>query len=80
MLSRDPAAARLGLAYFVAALSYNLTEHAFRELHPVWIAFLLAITAVPKTYRIAEVATQTAESSHCANLQPATSCVYGESF
>jgi len=46
-LRRDPESAKLRLAFFFVAVSYNLTEHAFRELHPVWIAFLLAITAVP---------------------------------
>jgi hypothetical protein len=40
--------AKLRVAFFVVAASYNLTEHAFRELHPVWIAFLLAIIAVPE--------------------------------
>ena len=45
---RDPEAARLRLAYFVVAAVYNLTEAAFRELHPVWIAFLLAVIVVPE--------------------------------
>jgi O-antigen ligase len=40
--------AKLRVAFFVVAASYNLTEHAFRELHPVWIAFLFAIIAVPE--------------------------------
>ncbi len=47
-LRRDPVAGRLKLAFFVVALLYNLTEHAFRELHPMWIVFLLAITVVPE--------------------------------
>ncbi len=47
-LRRDPEAGRLKLAFFVVAVIYNLTEHAFRELHPVWIVFLLAITVVPE--------------------------------
>jgi len=47
-LRRDPQTNGLRLAYFVVAAIYNLTEHAFRELHPVWIAFLLAVTAVPE--------------------------------
>lgn len=38
---------RLKLAFFVVAATYNLTEHAFRELHPVWIIFLLAVTVIP---------------------------------
>jgi len=45
---RDPEAARLRLAYFVVAAVYNLTEAAFRELHPVWIVFLLAVIVVPE--------------------------------
>jgi O-antigen ligase len=36
---------RLSLAYMVAALVYNITESAFRELDPIWIALLLAVTA-----------------------------------
>jgi len=47
-LCRDPESGSLKLAFFVVALLYNLTEHAFRELHPVWIVFLLAITVVPE--------------------------------
>jgi O-antigen ligase len=50
-LRRDPEAARLKLAFFVVAAIYNLTEHAFRELHPVWIAFLLAVIIVPEHSR-----------------------------
>ena len=38
---------RLKLAFFVVAAIYNLTEHAFRDLHPVWIIFLLAVTVIP---------------------------------
>jgi O-antigen ligase len=44
----DMESAKLRLAFFVVAASYNMTEHAFRELHPVWIVFLLAIIAVPE--------------------------------
>jgi exopolysaccharide production protein ExoQ len=44
---REPQLGRLRLAFFVAALLYNLTEAAFKVLHPVWIAFLLSIIAVP---------------------------------
>jgi exopolysaccharide production protein ExoQ len=42
---RDPAIGRLSLAYFVAAVAYNFSEAAIKALHPVWIAFLLAIFA-----------------------------------
>jgi O-antigen ligase len=38
---------RLKLAFFAVATTYNLTEHGFRELHPVWIMFLLAVTVLP---------------------------------
>jgi len=47
-LPRDPETGSLKLAFFVVALLYNLTEHAFRELHPVWIVLLLAITVVSR--------------------------------
>jgi exopolysaccharide production protein ExoQ len=43
----DPQAARLKLAYFAAAVVFNFTEAAYKEFHPVWIAFLLAVTIVP---------------------------------
>jgi O-antigen ligase len=49
-LRRNPEAAKLGLAFFVVALVYNVTEAAFKTLHPVWIAFLLAVT-VPASLR-----------------------------
>jgi O-antigen ligase len=48
---RDQEAGRLRLAYFVVALVYNLTEAAFQVLHPVWIAFLLAVTVIPEPSR-----------------------------
>jgi O-antigen ligase len=44
----DPNVGRLKLAFFVIAAVYNLTEHAFRYLHPVWILFLLAVILVPE--------------------------------
>jgi exopolysaccharide production protein ExoQ len=44
----NPEAARLRLAYFAVGLAYNFTESAFRTMHLVWIALLLAIVAVPK--------------------------------
>ena len=40
---RNPAVAKLKLAYFIPALAYNMTEAAFRMMHPVWIALLIAI-------------------------------------
>jgi O-antigen ligase len=46
---------RLKLAFFVVATIYNLTEHGFRELHLVWIIFLLAVTVIPDS-RLQEVA------------------------
>jgi O-antigen ligase len=46
-LHRSPELGRLWLAYFVIAVLYNQTDAAFKMMHPVWIAFLLAITVVP---------------------------------
>ena len=46
MFRRDWRTGSLKLSYLVAAIVYNFTEAAFKELHPVWIAFLLATTAV----------------------------------
>jgi exopolysaccharide production protein ExoQ len=39
---RNPAAGSLGLTFLVVALTYNLTEAAFKTMHPVWIALLVA--------------------------------------
>jgi exopolysaccharide production protein ExoQ len=47
LFRRQPDPARLSLAYFVAALTYNFTEAGFKMRSPVWIAFLLATIAVP---------------------------------
>ena len=46
-LKRDSDAARLRLAYLVAAAIYGLTEAGFRMMSPVQIAFLFAVTVVP---------------------------------
>ena len=46
-LHSSSAIGRLKLAFFLVAAIYNLTEHAFRELHPVWIIFLLAVMVIP---------------------------------
>jgi O-antigen ligase len=48
---RDEQAGGLRLAYFVVAILYNLTEATFFEIHPVWLAFLLAVTVVPDSLR-----------------------------
>jgi hypothetical protein len=50
MFRKDPAAGSLALALLVVALVYNLTEAAFKTMHPVWIAFLLAVS-VPAASR-----------------------------
>lgn len=46
---QDPEMGGLRLAFFMVAVLSNLTEAAFRAMHPVWIAFLLAITLVRNT-------------------------------
>ena len=38
----------LRLAFFTASLIYSLTETGFRMLSPIWIVFLVAITALPR--------------------------------
>jgi exopolysaccharide production protein ExoQ len=38
----------LKTAYFVTAVIYSLTEAGFRMTNPIWIAFLLASTSIPK--------------------------------
>lgn len=44
---RDPHAGSIRLAFFTAGVIYSLTEAGFRMMNPVWLAFLLAITAIP---------------------------------
>jgi O-antigen ligase len=46
-LRQDPQAGALKLAFFAVALIYSMTEAAFKVMHPVWIAFLLAVTVIP---------------------------------
>jgi exopolysaccharide production protein ExoQ len=43
----DPDAGRIALAYFAVGVVYSLTEAGFRMMGPVWVAFLLAILAIP---------------------------------
>ena len=42
----------LRLAYFVAALTYNFTEAAFKMQDPVWICFVWAIVSAPIASRV----------------------------
>ena len=48
---RDPRYGSLRLTFLVVAAIYNTTEAAFKVMHPVWIFFLLAVTAVPELAR-----------------------------
>jgi len=44
---RDREMGSIKLAYFVTGVIYSLTEAGFRVMSPVWIAFILAIVALP---------------------------------
>jgi O-antigen ligase len=44
---RDPEMGSIKLAFFVTGVIYSLTEAGFRMMSPVWIAFVLAIVAIP---------------------------------
>lgn len=44
---RDRELGSIKLAYFVTGVIYSCTEAGFRMMSPVWIAFLLAVIAVP---------------------------------
>ena len=46
---QDTDVGKLMLAYFVLALIYNFTEAGFKMMNPVWVFFLLAIMAIPKS-------------------------------
>jgi O-antigen ligase len=64
------ATAQLRVAFFFIAAVYNLTEHGFRQLHPVWVAFLLAIIAVPTTLVHEHQATATSTQPSDALIYP----------
>jgi O-antigen ligase len=49
LFQRDPAAGRLRVAFLTCGIIYSCTEAGFRMMSPVWIGFLLAVTAVPVT-------------------------------
>jgi exopolysaccharide production protein ExoQ len=46
-LQSDPELGSLRLAFFVIAVLFNLTEAAFKVIHPIWIVFILAVMAAP---------------------------------
>jgi exopolysaccharide production protein ExoQ len=52
----DPRSGGLRLAIVLIAPIYNITEAAFKVMNPVWIFFLLAVTALP-VLRLQEAAT-----------------------
>jgi exopolysaccharide production protein ExoQ len=52
---RQPQKGGTRIAYIVVALVYNMTESAIRVLNPVWLLFLMSITAVPESGPIARV-------------------------
>jgi exopolysaccharide production protein ExoQ len=57
---------QLRLAYFVVGVVYNFTEAGFRMLDPVWIAFLLAVVAVPGDWK----QNQTASARNLETFSP----------
>jgi exopolysaccharide production protein ExoQ len=50
-LRSEPDVGKLKLAYVLVGVIYNFTEGSFKMMSPVWIAFLLASTAVPTNTR-----------------------------
>jgi exopolysaccharide production protein ExoQ len=46
---RQGNASNLALAFFVAAVIYNLSEAAYKMMSPMWIALLLAMTVAQKS-------------------------------
>jgi O-antigen ligase len=57
----DVGSASLRLAYFTVAALYSVTEAAFKVMHPVWIVFLIAVTALPEIADAREEAMPTGE-------------------
>src|SRR2546422_3155464 len=48
VLHRDPELGGLRFAFFVVAVLYNVTEAGFRMMHPLGVAFLLAVMVIPE--------------------------------
>jgi exopolysaccharide production protein ExoQ len=59
---QEPTIGSLRLAYFTLALIYNFTEAAFKMMNPVWIFFLFAITAPPRSAPVREADAMNARS------------------
>jgi len=53
-LDSDRTLGRLRLGFFLAALLYNFTEAAFKAIHPVWIAFMMAVVLVPEPKQVVQ--------------------------
>ena len=43
----EASAGSLRLAFVVVTLFYNVTEAAFKAMHPMWVVFVLAVAAMP---------------------------------
>jgi O-antigen ligase len=69
-LRANPALGGLRLALFVAAVLYNLTEAAFKVLHPVWIVFLLAVSTMPSTVTTAVAGVGVRDQARPSPLRP----------
>jgi O-antigen ligase len=52
----DPQSGSLRIALLIVAVVYNTTEAAIKVMNPVWILFLLAVTAVPELQHLEESA------------------------
>ncbi len=58
----DPSVGSLRIAYVVVAALYNITEAAFKITNPIWILFLLSVSAVqvPTTVQARQIVIQPA--------------------
>jgi exopolysaccharide production protein ExoQ len=54
---RDRSVATLMFALFATTIVYNFTEAALKGIHPLWVAFLLSVTAAPSLERREEAPT-----------------------
>ena len=79
-LQQDLNVGSLRLAYFVAAVTYNLTEAGFRILHPVWIFFLLATIVVPEAQvlEVSDIDTVVGPPDGWAEAPPVGADIYQE--
>jgi len=60
LFRRDRSVATLMFALFTAVIIYNFTEAALKGIHPLWVALILSVLAIPSLGQQEEAATPVA--------------------